>query len=110
MNLNVNGFNYLLERLQLVEEGYVYPEDAKITDLIFSDSAKKDLKKNPALATVINKAKRYGFEPIEKKLYGNYSIDFGRFVRGIAAKDSSGKFVVNWVGSHEAFNNIRKRK
>jgi hypothetical protein len=109
--INCFNFNYLIERSNALVEGYVYSEDQLKSDLTLSKKVQKELKKNHTLRAIYTATERYGREPIEECHAGNIAFDFGRFTRGIGVQDPITKqFTVNWIGSHEEFNKVRKQK
>lgn len=106
-----NVFEYLCERLILLESDYLYhPDFIKDKDLIITDKAEKILKKNPSLKQKYLKKKEYGKKVlIRKSNYGNIAFDFGNWVRGIGTEDPvTKKYNINWIGTHEDFNTAYK--
>jgi hypothetical protein len=109
--MNYDSFSYLFSRITSLVEGYVYNENQLKSDLILGKKVHKELKKNHALRNVYMASKTYGREQIEECQAGDIAFDFGRFTRGIGTQDPVTKlYTVNWIGSHEEFNKIRKQK
>lgn len=117
--MNIDIFDYVLERsLLLVEAEYIYHPSFLKRDLILTDKAKKDLKKNPVLKQGYYKVRKneteptFGWKKLERPCSkGSYSFDLGKSIsfdiRGIGERDPVTKqFIVDWIGTHEDYNNL----
>jgi len=108
-------FEYLIERMCLLESGYVFDPENKKSDLKLTNKAIKILKKNPVLAASFKKPGNFGFQALHRKNpYGDVSYNLGSAVgyavRGIGIRDpKTKKYIMNWVGSHEEYNKIKNQ-
>lgn len=107
MTLQYN-LEYIYERYQELTEAadfYITPEEVEYTEDVM-----KTMKKNPALRDSISSTKKQiGVERLVKCTRGDLSFKYKNSARGIGEKGKSGKFVVNWIGSHEAYNKVKNQ-
>lgn len=125
--MNVNDFDYIVERMIFLEkdEGYTYHPSYKKTDIKISDTADKNFKKNRTLNKAYfsprNKKEHekdekweYGWKKLTvRPKWGQIAFDFGPapgfHIRGIGVENPPGspfKYTLNWVGPHEDYNKI----
>lgn len=108
MQLLESEFDNLIESLHLtLEAGYI-PINTSSVNL--SKKAEKIASKNPNINTVVTKVMKKSPTILAQKMraaniYGAWSFRFNA-IQGIGDQLPSGQFVVNWLGSHEDYNNI----
>jgi hypothetical protein len=100
---------YMFERLnelQLLED---YGPPIDISQLTIGTKSNKIIKKNPIVRQLISKTETFKAQLLlHNTMHGRWSFAIGN-LRGLGTKDDS-KFILNWIGSHEDYNNETRKR